>query len=60
VVLDRGYFVPLSIARTPWLDSLHALNTDMCSALLITLDSLAAYIVPVGLRCWSHKASVTC
>ena len=32
LVLDRGYFVPLLVTRTPWLYGLHALDANMCPA----------------------------
>jgi hypothetical protein len=50
LVLDRGYFVPLLVTRTPWLDGLHALDTDMCPALLVSLYPLSFRIVTVGSR----------
>jgi hypothetical protein len=50
LVLDRGYFVALLVTGTPRLYGLHALDTDMRPALLVSLYPLSFRIVVVGFR----------
>ena len=47
-ILDWGYFMPLLVTRTPWFDRPHALDTDMCPALLVSLYPLSFRVSTVG------------
>jgi hypothetical protein len=50
LVLDRRYFMPLLVTRTPWLDGFHALDTNMCPALFVSLYPLILRIMLAGFR----------
>ena len=50
LILDRGYLVSLLVTWTPWFNRPHALDTDMCPALLVSLYPLSFRIVTVGSR----------